>query len=149
LGLEKRLYDTGKVLNLLLLAQGEHLSFMESSSLQHLGSISFYAIYKNRLLFKRILMKFRRIKLQVRLKFGQLTVKSAGQNMMLPESAGFQAMQRRKRAICCYFTQVLQSLFENRSLPLTPDMDDREIARRIEWVTRNIVFLYEEFKDRG
>lgn len=39
-GLKKARYDTGKLLNLLLLAQGEQLVFIESPCLLHIGGIS-------------------------------------------------------------------------------------------------------------
>jgi hypothetical protein len=42
MGLQKEKYDTGKLLNLLLLDKGKALIFKESSSLHHIGGLSAY-----------------------------------------------------------------------------------------------------------
>jgi hypothetical protein len=143
------------VLNLLLLARGERLFFVESSFLQHIGGISLYIAYKNQLLPKRILMKLKRISGQVKLKSRQWIITLAGthlrtQNLALvdAELVKFHAGRGKEHTTCRYFTQVLQSLAENRPLPVAPDADEPEMAKRIKSVTGNIVSLYEEFREQ-
>jgi hypothetical protein len=145
LGMERRSYDTGKVLNLLLLAHGEQLSFVESSFLQHIGGISDYAVYRNRSPARRIVAKLKRIKRQVKLTF---RMNLAGQDKMFGELVRSHMGRRRRNVAGFYFTQVLRSSFENRPPPAIPDVDDPEIAKRFEWVTMNIVSLYEEFGEQ-
>lgn len=150
LGLRELGYDTGKVLNILLLAQGERLCFRESSTLQHIGGISTYVTDESRSLHKRLFRKFNRsAKLAYRRakwKYMNRIMKLAETQIQKTQNIGLIA--RRWNSTGRYFTQVLQALFENRPLPATPGIGESEIEERIELAAANIATLYEEFRDQ-
>ena len=151
MGLRKKTYDTGKVLNLLLYMQGERLVFVESTFLKHLCGISTYIAYRNKPLYERLLTKQKRIKQQIKLKSKQLALKWTGmrESRTLTEIEQFrrQAMDRTPEMVR-YSTQILHALFHEQPLPPTPNIADCEIRDRVEAVTMDIVALYEEFKEQ-
>ena len=150
LGLKKLGYDTGKVLNILLLAQGERLCFVESSTIQHIGGISTYAADESGSLHKRFFRKFNR---SAKLAYRRAKRKCKNRIMQVaetqvPKTQNIGLIARRWKPTGRYFTQVLQALFEDRSLPAKTDIDESEIEERIELAAANIEALYEEFRDQ-
>ncbi len=156
LGLKKNFYDTGKVLNLLLLNQGDSLIFKEIPSLKHIGGISaclalengFHWHYlqqrklKDNILawlfegkFRRTVMKLSRIKEP---KVPRLEI----------TDEVLQSHPNRNRLLSYrYFTQLLQCLLEeSQPLPSIPDIGTPEVEEKIERLTTDIKNLFEEFK---
>jgi hypothetical protein len=153
MGLKKRAYDTGKLLNVLLAAQGRRLLFVDLPSLHHVGGVS-VRTKMERGVFLRMKLQARtwRPVVQVRRWMKRLTrSKHSGQQQSAAAKArirSFRATRARKVPAALYFNQLFQSLFENKPLPVIPGVGDPGIEQRIESAAANIVSLYEEFGEQ-
>ena len=129
LGLRKNIYDTGKLLNLLLLIKGEKLVIRESPVLTHLGGMS------NRILSDHAGQ--RTLETILKNVSGELSEEGAGQ---LLESL------KRREAILIYFGQLLKYLFENNRKPTLPEeVRSTKVKEKMRRTTEGIENLYEEF----
>jgi len=155
-GLKRRKYDTGKVLNLLLLAQRESLVFKEIPTLQHIGGISAFQAYGIKLPIGKPVARNNRASLH------GMSEKEAHQAMKKIKEAGdLQALYKTlsdkeclavvsppnsiKFVVSRYIIRLFTSLFEDSPLPEIPEVGHSEIEGRIRSVTANIVNLYDEF----
>ena len=132
MGLQKDVYDTGKLLNLLLFTEGRKLVNQNSPCLQHLGGISTY---------------------QAGLRSQQLTSGTILNNLLaeLPKSRAYQLLTplARREVTLEYFTQLFESLFNSQPLPSLPQgINDPAIEKKVTDVTNSIVFLYQEFGNK-
>jgi hypothetical protein len=135
MGLKKRAYDNGRVLNILLAARGNRLVFVDSPSLQHIGGFSEpIAKRKRRGWVKRLRRSIRSRQRQ----------SVAARDRFTP----IRANRAYKAPTARYFHELLRSLFERAPLPPIPDLGNRDIEGRIESVTANLVSLYEEFGEQ-
>jgi hypothetical protein len=150
-GLKKEKYDTGKLLNFLLLEQGESLLFKNSSSLYHIGGVSAYNTFSMNQLWVRHLKAL-----------GSESQKSTELNqvedlatlgMLVTDNEwvklvkNHNSISRRRLTVSRYITLLLHALFEYSPLPAIPDFDDLGLKKNIELVTSSIVTLYDEFKE--
>jgi hypothetical protein len=145
MGLRKAGYDTGKLLNLLLLNQGERLLFKESLALQHIGGISSVAADYSSPAF------------QVRVFFSQLApfkrlpmprLGSWNTGVSTAELLAMREIRRKKTKTCRYVGKLLRALFQERPLPARPNFDDPQINERIERLTAHVIALYREFREQ-
>jgi len=139
MGLARREYDVGKLLNLLLLGQGEHLVHVESPHLHHIGGMSTY-ISSRRGSNPRKGFFSRLRALGRRLMGPKDTQRSSGD-----ESAVLR-MERRKESMNRYFSELLKALVDHRPLPGIPNLDDSEIQERVQRVTKHVVDLHRAFE---
>ena len=145
MGLRKGGYDTAKLLNLLLLGQGERLLFQESPALQHVGGISTVATDYSSLTFQV------RVFLSQFSLFKRAPMPRAWSKSMRVSTAELLAMREiRKKKIktCHYVGKLLRALFQERLLPMIPNFDDPQIRERIELLTAHIIALYKEFQEQ-
>jgi len=145
MGLRKTGYDTGKLLNLLLLNQEERLLFKESLALQHIGGISTVAADYSSLIF------------QARVFLSQLPVlrrvpmpRPGSRNMRVStaELLAMREVRKKKIKTCRYVGKLLRALFQDRQLPVTPNFGDPQINERIEGLTAHIIALHKEFREQ-
>lgn len=127
--------DTGKALNLILLARGERLAWVDSLSLAHIGGVSTRVLYKGSLR--------RRIRFQARRMLGHMRRALAN-----PLTASLRPRARAEDLVTGYFYGLLRSLFEGQPRPALPEIDEPEIQAHIQSVARHIVELYSEFGHR-
>jgi hypothetical protein len=135
MGLKKRAYDNGRVLNILLAARGNRLAFVDSPSLQHIGGFS-----------GRIAKRKRRgwvKRLRRRARSGRRQGVAAGDKFM-----AIRANRAYKKPTALYFNELLRSLFEGAPPPPIPHLGNPDLEERIESVTANLVSLYEEFGEQ-
>lgn len=154
MNLDKETYDTGKVLNLLLIDQGASLIFKEIPSLKHIGGISecfaleqgFHWYYLQQRKFKENIL--------ARLfegRLGRAVMDFIGisepvfPRLKMTEKVLMSHPNKNRLLSYQYFTQLLQALFENLPFPPIPDMGNDEVERNIELLTKNIRSLFEEF----
>jgi formylglycine-generating enzyme required for sulfatase activity len=145
MGLKKEWYDTGKVLNLLLVAQGEFLVFKETLSLQHIGGISVISRASRKSHRKRPLSRRLWEKLIDRSAPG-MRVRPKRRAKGFPATEAGRMITSRKRIYAHYFARVLQALFENRPLPVRPNIGETEIEKRVDQLTGYIANLYLEYQ---
>jgi hypothetical protein len=150
MGLKRTRYDTGKLLNILLAAQGPPLLFLDSASLQHLGGVSAQTARRSSGRLRRKIKSttwFPVVKLKqwIRELAGAMGARKVDEAAMTPE---LRQLQTRRRRSAVYFHRLFDSLFENRPLPAIPRVGDPGIEERIKSAAANIVTLYEEFGDR-
>jgi len=150
LGLKKDRYDTGKVLNLLLLAQGRGIIFKDVSSLHHIGGIDTGIAREGDLFEVRadsvqnaphsLPHRMRRRVIGL-LQFQRLSRERT-------ERKALRTKSEKKHVTCRYFRQLLDALCEGRPCPSLPALGDPDIEDRIRFVTESTVKLHEEFGDR-
>ena len=150
LGLERARYDTGKVLNLLLLAQGRGIIFKEVSSLHHIGGID-TGIAREGDLFEiradRVQKPPRSLRYRLRRRMiGLLEFQRLSRART--ERKVIRAKGEKKHVTCRYFRQLLSALCDGRACPSLPSLGDPGIEKRVEFVTESVVKLYEEFGHR-
>ena len=135
MGLKKRAYDNGRVLNILLAGRGNRLVFVDSPSLQHIGGLSGRIAKRKRSGWVK----------RLRRSIGSRQRQSVAAR---DEFRPTRAKRAYKAPTALYFNELLRSLFERAPLPPIPDLGDRDIERRIESVATHLVSLYEEFGDQ-
>lgn len=125
LGVVRDIYDTGKVLNLLLLARGEKLIYQQVAALRHIGGVS---------------------RLHQEVKHRQLSqvVKRWGKRLLGRDTEQIWGKQLRKETEF-YFFDLLQALRLQQPLPQPPLLTDSEIAATLHEVTQELVTLYREY----
>jgi hypothetical protein len=149
-GLKKKSYDTGKLLNLLLLAQKERLIFQDSPNLLHIGGITKQvvgeiirqtgAIPKKKTLLEQVKQVFDRLR-------------SSSDNPQDPRviiedvklATHMENLKMKRRIISRYFVKLLQSLQEGRPLPMMPAMDNLEVEKNLAKISYHIMALHKEY----
>jgi hypothetical protein len=149
MGLQRERYDTGKLLNILLFAQGRAIVFVDSLFLQHIGGVSTRSARKASL-HPRSLLESTTWRPAIRLRQWLKKLRRSNGPQMPDrvstdaDRTGIRRMRKRKATTAAYFDQLFDSLFDNQLLPALPHIDDPGTRRRIESVTASIVSLYRE-----
>lgn len=152
-GLKKTRYDTGKLLNALLVAQGKRLMYVDSQMLRHIGGVSAREALQRGLRHERsprskawgAVAKGKRL---LRRLTGMEAARTEKTPLTEAERAEFFRRRQKRWPTANYFSELFRSLFENQPLPTIPDIGDAEIERRIEAVGADIAALYEEFGEQ-
>jgi len=153
IGLRKLHYDTGKLLNVVLNAQGKQLKYVDSAFLRHIGGVSARAALE-RGLNPRGRSRTRAPWPVVRIKrwFARAARIEAGGREKIEateaERREYFARRRRRWPAARYFSELFAALFDDRPLPPVPKIGDRQIEGRIEAVGREVAALYGEFGER-
>jgi hypothetical protein len=125
MGLKKKNYDTGKVLNLALLAQEKgSLVFREPSSLIHIGGISDFSGLEYGLHWDVARMS---------------TWSDHQQSVRSP-------VWMKKYATYRYVLQVLESVSTTQPLPALPESLNLELKAQLELITTHITALSDEYR---
>lgn len=151
MGLAKQAYDTGKLLNLLLLARGDRLIYRDLPSLCHIGGISFLPFYQtgDRSRTNRILNSLPHLlKSRLNILVEKIRSSRAYPHFRHLSPAEFQAIvaqrQRQRNPTRSYFFKLLQALYRGNSLPPVPTIGVAEIDRKIVLASDAIQKLYRE-----
>lgn len=157
-GIKKEKYDTGKLLNFLLLEQGESLLFKNSSSLYHIGGVSAYNTFTTALpwvchLKDRLFQIFKKQHSQRITELYQIqNLSTLGLTitneewMTLMESHSL--VSKRRLTTSRYITHLLRALFEHSALPAIPNLDEPELTTKLEFITKNILAVYHEYREQ-
>jgi hypothetical protein len=145
MGLRKAGYDTGKLLNLLLLNQGERLLFQESPALQHIGGISTVAAEYSSPVFQ-VRMYLSRLPVLRRLPMPRPGSRDI--RVSTAELLARRKVRERKVKTCRYVGELLRALFQERALPMKPNLGDPQIDERLERLKAHIIALYKEFQEQ-
>ena len=144
LGLQRAYYDTGKALNLLLLAAGAKLAFLESAHLRHLGGLSFIALQRRtdspRLRLTRLLQRVGRGLQQRRQRWHQPT------HERRPKQPGF---GRRCARYGRYYSDLVSTLCDNRPQPTLPTLGVPLLDAQMAQSTAEIRQLYQAYATSG
>lgn len=156
LGMEKESYDTGKVLNLLLLAQNATLTHVTSPALCHIGGTSFQVAYNN----QRSTLKEQLINQLMRSPIGS-PIKQFKQRRAMatyrrlyqtaPQAEfQFNATQRsqHRNPVRQYLLQLLNATFYNAPMPEPLMTGDAEIDDRLHNAKSLVLSLFEEYHDK-
>ena len=149
-GLKKTHYDTGKLLNVLLVAEGKRLTYVDSPFLQHIGGVSAREAVQRGLRHKgnprsKARGAAARVKRVIRRLVGTDAARKEQTEVTEAERAEFFRRRRKRWPTADYFSELFQSLFEDQPLPAVPNIGAPDVERRIESVSANIVALYQEF----
>jgi hypothetical protein len=153
MGLQKTGYDAGKLLNLVLTAQGEQIAFVESSGLVHIGGISVRTV-REKYGFPQKVSKVRARVRKVRRRLERvLDAWGIGTpRARYAATADVRALnaswRKRHSAASGYFVELLSCLFDNQQRPAVPDVGDPAVEERMRLATADIVALYNEFADQ-
>ena len=128
LNLRKQSYDTGKSLNLLLIARGEELLYEETPTLQHLGGISLMIRRSQKRWPFNVRGIARRLPGPARPwllnKLGPPNWAGDDSNIAQAEIMDSVAWRKKKRKCSRYFTSLLRALFAEQALPSAPRFED-------------------------
>ena len=148
--LKKLTYDTGKLVNLLLVARGATVLAKETPGLQHLGGLSLVVgrsakrrLAKVRALARRLPGRASRCLLRW---LGPPNWTGGDSNLSQAEIMDAQAWQRKKRTCSRYSASLLRALFADQPLPSAPNLGDTEIDTRVDEATKSIISLYQAFR---
>lgn len=132
-GLQKELYDTAKVLNILLQAEGHQLLVSESAALQHLGGVSIVPIERRRPRQPLLHTLYQRLTRKAYIYWRRLRQ---------PHYRRFD-FGKGRAAYKVYFHDLLVALHEKRMLPTQPSVGEPEIEKRISTVTEQLQTLHQ------
>lgn len=121
---QKRFYDTGKLLNALLSANGHLLTFADATHLRHLGGIS--RAQKQTLSYSRLLYRFYK------------------HRIWPSRRALHQRAQRKQRKLQSnrYFGQLLDAMYNEYPTPPLPRMGSPFIEEKMRAATDEIIAIY-------
>jgi hypothetical protein len=148
MGLKKTRYDTAKLLNILRVAQGALLIFLDCTSLQHIGGVSAQTARRSAWRVRKQLRFFRWPPAARLRRWIWGLSKGLRQPDLAAMTAELRELQVRRRRSALYFHQLFRCLFENLPLPAAPRVGNRGIEERIALATANIVSLYEEYGEQ-
>jgi hypothetical protein len=156
LGLHKDSYDTGKVLNLLLLSQGAELLNLDSPALCHIGGTSFQVHYDNQpqSIKGRIVNRLLNSKLGSPLKAvrERRTIASYQKRYQDASEAEFHLNVRQRsqhrNPVRQYLLRLLNALFQDAAVPPPPVTGDEEIDRKLLEAKKQLLLLFEEYRDK-
>ncbi|MCP4756486.1 MAG: hypothetical protein GY866_36945 [Proteobacteria bacterium] len=150
----KDVYDTGKLLNLLLTNRDHKLIYENSPALCHIGGISFIPLKNNssrgrKASFVRRITnsRFKPLIQPVLEKYRARTAFKAYRSYSPAEFQAIVTQRRHQRdPTRNYIFRFLHSLFDGTPLPETIETGNREIDARIKTATEHIVELYREYE---
>ena len=156
LGLHKDSYDTGKVLNLLLLSEGAELLNLDSPALCHIGGTSFQVRYDNQRqsIKGRLLNRLMNSKLGSPLKAlrERRTLASYQKRYQDAPEAEFNLNVRQRsqhrNPVRQYLLRLLNALFQDAPAPPPPVTGDEEIDGKLLEAKKQLLLLFEEYRDR-
>lgn len=148
LGLAKQSYDTGKLLNALLIAQGHSLRYVETPMLVHLGGSSFVPLSPSRrpqrwwadlpgVAGLRALRDTRGLQRRFR--------KTTHSQAEIQAEIAMRLEQRN--VVRQHFWSVLQALATRRPLPPLPTLNAPELRQPLEEAVTALLMTYERFAD--
>ena len=154
LGLQKTLYDTGKVLNLLLFAQGAQLQNVDAETLCHLGGTSFQVHYDSmpRSLRHRIINRLMQSKVgrPVKLLKRRRAISNLKQHYRHVTDAEFQFNVRQRTQyrdpVRQYLLQLISSLMQGAPAPHLPTICDPEISQNLLAAKDQLIHLYQRYR---
>jgi hypothetical protein len=151
MGLIKESYDTGKVLNLLLLNQGEQMIYLDSPFLCHIGAISFIPFQKKAApgIKTKLINRFvnNRLKSVIKPVINSLIEKyrtfyAYRRHFRGLTPAEFKTIRKQRKYQIVptrqYFFQLLQA---DKNLPEIPKIGNIEVDKKIEAATKEIIAL--------
>ena len=153
IGMQREKYDTGKLINVMLLSRGERLFMMEDGPLLHIGGVSRIA-YKDE---GRHLGSLGRIAARFpQGRLGRLLVRIAEDRQRKSRTRGWTAEKiaardekaKHKLLVNRYIAQVLDAVAADLPLPQAPRLGDAEVDSKVELATRVIVDQYREIARR-
>jgi hypothetical protein len=133
LGLQKRLYDTGKLLNILLQTEHHEIFFLETDRLHHIGGLSAHVS-------KKYLSERKHVEL----------LRPENQDKSLEDLSSIKPEEflvKDRIRVSFYFAKLLDTLFKGERLPQQILVGNQEIDERVAHVVLQLVDLYAEFKD--
>ncbi len=156
LDMAKDTYDTGKVLNLLLLAQDEELIYLDSPALCHVGGTSFQVHYDRqpRSVRSKVLNWLAASGLRSPIKHirRRRATESYRERYRDAPEAEFQlnVTQRslHRNPVRQYFLRLLNALFHDAPAPPPPVTGDEEIDQRLLDARDRLILLFEEYRDK-
>ena len=141
LGLKKKAYDTGKIINILLQVKGNKIIYKNSKTLWHLGGLS------SRLIGPLSKVPSKGIK-RIRKNISTLISLKSMINRAVRKERKYQLNIKYKRFDTAqYFTQILHCLFNGIPIAATLKIKDETVSKKIKIARNCIENLYNEFQD--
>lgn len=149
-GRRKVLYDTGKLLNVLLADRGHHSEFTRLPTLEHVGGISGSTLSEQPRLLDRL---HGPVAAHTRRSLRRLLRRVRGRSqwqreLSVVEREWDRVKQARRSATCRHFSSVLQGLCDGSSPSDVFDHDDVELCARVDWAQTRIESMYRRWADR-
>ena len=145
MGQQKKDYDTGKVLTLLMADNGDTVTYRDSDTLKHIGGFTEVGARKGALLYSRGTVD--RLANRVPGLVGNSLIRAADgwyarrggdPSKSLPERRLLASRIRRRTATARYFYLLLVGLMDDKPVPEVPRLGDPAAEERIGVVSREI-----------
>ena len=154
LGIRRQRYDTGKVLNLLLLAQGRRLHYGDVPQLQHVGGISRFVLQREALHRGRIARLTRLLpdggfKRRFWAVVEKYKLRTLHQTLTKSEAQACRESIEREGTVSRYFGHLLKSQLDHTPRPAMPKIGDREVEQKVTFAAAEIVKLYVNHGQNG
>lgn len=146
--LDKRRYDTGKLLNVLMLAHGHSLASLEIPALTHIGGISFVPLRSRRPRWWSGLATWTGVdRLRSRLGVHRGLTRAG----ISGDEARAEATVRldQRNVVRQYFWQLLQSLSVAQDPPPLPVLGDPELRQQVALASQAVIAAHREFGGQG
>jgi len=141
LGMKAKVYDTGKLINILLESRGARLIFKHTHKLYHIGGLSsllvgpLAAVPKKGL--KRILKKIPKLLLKI-------NRRGHAKNVITDQEK--KVIKYDRRDVADYFMRNLHALFNDKPLNTALSIDDQLVMENVQKAQQEIELIYSEFK---
>ena len=146
LGLEVKQYDTGKVLNILLISQGEKLLYKDIPTIHHVGGVSCPVLQFNRWggpIHQLILLfSLGRVVLLVKKLIGRKTNPDYHYDESFSQLRKMKKLYTKKYEYMNFFQSLLEALAKSKPKPNTPRNTDSVVNAKVENMTKLIIDLY-------
>ncbi len=146
-GRQKALYDTGKLLNILLESRGCGVAHLSLPNLVHVGGISGETL-SNRSDWVRTLRARLSTSLAGRVRRVIGDKSDWRQQLTSEERAWDRVKQLRRSTTCRHFSTLVQALLAGRSAEVSFDHEDSELAERVDRAQRQIANIYRKWAHR-
>ncbi|MBV7339690.1 glycosyltransferase [Chloroflexi bacterium TSY] len=142
LGQQRVRYDTCKVLNLLLLAQGENMIFWNSPDLLHLGGFSRYRQHQAPKAGRRLYSSQYSIKGNLNRLWNRFYYAGNLDSLMGIVPERYLPLRMRQVAVERYMSNLIMALHRKTILPEFPQIRDVGLREEIERATSELVSIY-------
>ena len=149
LGQRREGYDTGKVLHLLLLAQGEDLLFWNSPDLLHLGGFSRYQQHQTPNAPRTFYSSQYSVTGNLSRLWARLLYSENMRNLLHAFPSRYLPLRLRQIAVERYFSNLIVALCEKTPMPDIPRLSDHELTKDLQRASTALLALYQSKAGRS
>lgn len=141
IGLKKKAYDTGKLINIMLQVNGHKIIYKNSETFWHLGGLSSLSIGPLSKVPPKGIKRIRK-NISTRISLKSMINRAARKEREYQLNIKYNRFDTAQ-----YFTKVLHCLFDGLPVTATLKVKDKAVSKKIQIARNYIEDLYNEFQD--